>query len=177
MAGRKPKNQEFLRTLREALATNGQGLAKAIGKKTTNVSQYLSGAKRPGDLVIHSAVAHLSEWRVRPVYQVEKIPDRISDLPNGGGIYALYDSGGNLLYLGQAKNLRTEVSQTLNRRTNFPVRRAPNLSKKSKPKYKFLASYLSVYEVPSTRLRHNLEALLLRVFPNQSHNNKLGTFR
>lgn len=36
---------------------------------------------------------------------------------------------------------------------------------------------LSIYEVPSRRLRHNLEALLLRVFANESHNNELGKFR
>jgi excinuclease UvrABC nuclease subunit len=98
-------------------------------------------------------------------------------MPKHGGIYALYDSAGGLLYVGQATNLRVEVRQTLNRAVNFPVRMGPNLSKKRHPKFKSVTHRLSIYVVPSKRLRHNLEALLLRVFANESHNNKLGTFR
>jgi hypothetical protein len=81
-----------------------------------------------------------------------------------------------VLYVGQALNLRAEIGQTLGRETNFPVRLGPRLTKKAHRTYRSLTHFLSIYEVPSKRLRHNLEALLLRTFPNQSHNNKLGKF-
>lgn len=177
MAGRLPKYREFLHTLGDVLDLKGSAFAKAIGKQPTNVSQYMSGNKAVGRKTLASAVRHVGEWHVNAIQEVKPVPKKLTDLPTTPGVYALYDSSASLIYLGQALNLRTEVRQTLNRKANFPVRRGPKLSLKAKPKYKELAIFLSAYEVPSARLRHNLEALLLRVFPNQSHNNKLGKFR
>jgi excinuclease UvrABC nuclease subunit len=122
------------------------------------------------------AVAHLAEWRVFPHAEVHPIPSSLTSIPATAGVYALYDSSRTAIYVGQTKNLRAELQQTLGRKSNFVVRSGPRLSEKNKPKYSDLARYYSAYEVPSARLRHNLEALLLRVFPNQSHNNKLGEF-
>ena len=48
---------------------------------------------------------------------------------------------------------------------------------KIKPRIKDLARYLSMYEIENARLRHNIEALLLRVFINQTHNSNIGKFR
>ncbi len=175
--GRKPTYQEFLNTLQEVTGLTTAQLAKACGKKPTNLGQYLSGAKAPGKAAVVGAIRQLSEWRVTPLQEVRRLPESWTSLPEGSGIYSLYDSGGNVLYVGQALNLRAEIKQTLGRNANFPVRLGPQLSKKAHPKYRDLASFYSAYVVPSARLRHNLEALLLRTFPNQSHNNKLGRFR
>lgn len=177
MAGRKPKNQDFLQTLRDALRTDAKGLAKAIGKRHSNVTAYLNGKKKAGPTVIRSAVEHLARWDVTAHAEVEPTPANLNELPTDPGIYALYDSAGCAIYVGQATNLRTEVRQTLGRAANFPVRLSPDLSKKKKPKFGAITTRLSVYVVPSKRLRHNLEALLLRVFANETHNNKLGQFR
>jgi hypothetical protein len=177
MAGRLPKYREFLATLGDILELQGAALAKALGKQPANLSQYQSGAKKVGPRTLRSGLYRLGEWQVTVVQEVRPIPKPLTSLPTRPGIYALYDSSGTLLYAGQAANLRREIAQTLTRKTNFPVRLGPKLSAKSKPRYKVLASFLTAYEVPSDRLRHNLEALLLRMFPNQSHNNKLGTFR
>jgi hypothetical protein len=177
VAGRLPKYREFLHTLQDVLGLQGAALAKAIGKQHTNVSQYLSGTKKVGPETLKSALYRLGEWRVDAIQEVRPILQTLSTLSTNPGIYVLYDSSGNVLYAGQATNLRSEIRQTLNRKTNFPVRMGPGLSKKGYPKYGAVAQYLSAYAVPSPRLRHNLEALLLRVFPNQSHNNKLGKFR
>ncbi len=176
--GRKGKYREFLHTLKEVTGLSTANLAKACGKKVTNLSQYLSGAKQPGKRAIASALRHMSEWNV--VAHAEVLPCPPSpwtSVPSAPGVYALYDSSRSVIYVGQASNLRAELQQTLGRKTNFPVRSGPTLSKKTHPTYRKLAAYFSVYEVPSARLRHNLEALLLRVFPNQAHNNKLGKFR
>lgn len=174
---RKTKYQEFFRTLREVTGLTTAQLAKACGKRATNVGQYISGDKSPGKSATATAMRNLADWRVQPFQEVAKVPDSWNAVPEESGIYALYDSGGNLLYVGQALRLRTEIKQTLGRKTNFPVRQGPSLSKKAHPKYRDLAAFYSAYVVPSKRLRHNLEALLLRMFPNQSHNNKLGTFQ
>jgi len=177
VAGRRSKYGEFLHTLSEVVELDGAPFAKAIGKKHTNVSQYLSGSKKVGPRTLRSAVYHLGEWEVKPILEVQPKPANLAGIPQTPGIYALYDSSASILYVGQATRLRTEISQTLNRKTNFPVRAGPQLTKKHHPKFKDITARISAYEVASPRLRHNLEALLLRIFPNQSHNNKLGKFR
>ncbi len=166
-----------MHTLRDVIELEGAAFARAIGKKYTNVSQYLSGSKDVGPRTLRSAVYHLGEWEVTPILEVAARPSTLSALPQTPGIYALYDSSASILYVGQATRLRAEITQTLNRATNFPVRSGPKLAKKAHPKYKDITTRISAYEVPSARLRHNLEALLLRIFPNQSHNNKLGAFK
>lgn len=126
---------------------------------------------------VKTAMRHAFEWEVTPVVELKAVSDHASRLPQLPGIYALYDSSGSAIYVGQATNLKQEVGQTLQRLMTFPVRLGnPNLSKKERRKYKEVATYLSAYAVPSPRMRHNLEALLLRSFPNQSHNNKMGNF-
>lgn len=176
MAGRRPKYQEFLHTLKEIVELEEGEFAKAIGKKYTNVSQYLSGSKKVGPRTLKTGLYRLGEWNVKPLFQVDPKPS-LKEIPQTPSIYALYDSSASIVYVGQATRLRAEISQALNRRTNFPVRAGPHLAKKHRPKYKDISTRISAYEVPSQRLRHNLEALSLRLFPNQSHNNKLGKFK
>src|SRR5260370_42457830 len=64
MAGRKPKYQEFLQTLQEVTGTNVTALSKLLGKKQSNVSDYLAGRKRVHKGAIRSGLRHLSEWSV-----------------------------------------------------------------------------------------------------------------
>ncbi len=175
--GRNAKYVEFLNNLQEIMGVDKSDFARALDKQHTNVMQYLNGQKEPGRRVVQTAIRQLSEWHVEPVFEVEAKPEPLSSITQQPGIYALYDSAGNTLYAGQATNLRAEIAQTMNRKVNFTIRLGPNLSKKANPKFKDVTTRVSVYVVESNRLRHNLEALLLRVFPNHSHNNKLGTFR
>jgi len=159
------------------LELNGAEFAGRIGKKTPNVHAYMSGKKSPGKKVLLSALRHAFEWDVTPVAEVEPVGNVVKSFPTNPGVYCLYDSSGSAIYTGQATNLKQEMSLALQRKMNFPVRLGPSLSKKAHPKYKVVATYIAAYEVPSRRVRHNLEALLLRAFPNQSHNNKLGRFQ
>jgi hypothetical protein len=175
--GRKSKTIEFLETLSDLLEAKGDALASTLGKQPANMSAYLSGNKKPGNSVLLTSVRHAFEWQVVAICEVQPIKGHASRLPATPGIYCLYDSSGSAIYVGQAKSLKAEVAQTLNRKTNFPVRLGPKLAKKEKRKYREVATYLSAYDVPSLRMRHNLEALLLRAFPKQSHNNKMGNFR
>jgi len=176
--GRKSKYREFLEVLKDFSGLDLSEFAKACDMQYTNMTQYLGGSKKVGRRAAASALAHFREsWNVETFMEGELIPESLRELPVDPGVYVLYDSGGNVLYLGQAKNLQTEVRQALNRPANFAVRRGPKIALKTKPKYGALAERMSAYVVKSPKLRHNLEALLLRAFPNQSHNNKMGNFR
>ncbi len=176
--GRKSREVEFIQSLSEIVGLKGRAFAEKLGKQPANVANYVSGKLVPGRHVLQTALRHAFEWEVKSLFEVQPINDCANALPLSPGIYCLYDSSGSVIYVGQATNLRQEVAQALQRPMNFPVRLGlPTLSLKEHRKYKVVAEYLSAYAVPSSRMRHNLEALLLRVFPNQSHNNKMGIFK
>lgn len=176
--GRKSKNVDFMNTLKRVFEHDDvSSFAKACGKKTPNMRCYLRGTLQPGDSVLRSAVTHLGEWSVRSLSELQRIPSSIKSLPTDPGLYILFDSGGQVLYLGKATNLRAEVRQTLNRSVPVSIRFAPHLQNNSYPKLKALATHMSLYVVRSPRLRHNLEALLLRTFANQTHNQNFGRFK
>jgi hypothetical protein len=178
VSGRNPKYQEFLQTLSDVTGLTGAAFARACGKAPTNMSSYLRGSKRVTQNTARSAIANLRDvWRVTPVLEVEPIPRPLTGLTTQPGIYVLYGSSGDVLYVGQATNLRTEVAQTLNRRVNFTLRRGPRISVKAHPRYREVAVRMTAYIVEPPKLRHNLEALLLRVYLNEAHNNKMGVFR
>ena len=149
--------------------------AQACGKTHANMSGYLSGALVPGKRVIKSAVEHLYEWNVRPLMEIEPVPANLNTLPTEAGIYVFYDSGGNVVYIGKATNFRAEVRQTLGRKIPVAIRIGPTLEKE-RPKMKDLVEMMSLYRISSSRLRHNLESLLLRIFANQTHNSNIGKF-
>ena len=105
--------------------------------------------------------------------EIERIPENLNELPETSGLYILYDSAGNVLYIGKATNFRAEVKQSLGRRLPVALRFGPELKKK-RPFLSDVASRLSLYEIPSARLRHNIEALFLRAAANQTHNTNIG---
>ena len=138
------------------------------------MSDYLNGRKHPKNVTLKKCVQNLYEWQIRPEREVQKIPERLQELPVSGGVYILYDAAGKVLYVGQAGNLQQEIRQTL-RRVKVSRRLPPEWDKKTSL-IKEVARYLSVYEVESKRLRHNVEAPLLRVFINHTHNENTGKF-
>jgi len=176
-AGRKHASVEYFGTLKRLSRIHtSEGFARACGKKSANVSAYLSGKKVPRDSALRSATSHLFEWNLQPILEIAPCPTNLAELPSEGGLYILYDSAGEVIYVGKASSLQAEIRQTLKRKLNFPVRLAPVL-KKVAPTFGTIVTRVSVYSVPSSRLRHNLEALLQRVFPNQLHNANVGSFK
>lgn len=170
---RQSKNVEFLQTLQRLTGLNQTAFAKACGKKASNMNRYLSGSFQPGKKVLTSCVRHVFEWAVQPRMEIQLIPENLNELPTTSGLYILYDSAGNILYVGKATNFRTEVRQTLGRRLPVALRFGPKLNKK-KPYLRDVAFRLSLYEIPSARLRHNIEAMFLRAVANQTHNSNIG---
>jgi hypothetical protein len=174
--GRPASEVEFLRLLRELEGYSQiAAFAKACGKAVPNMSNYLQGKVRPGRKVLRSCLQQLHEWSVQPLLEIAPMP-KLSELPGAPGIYVLYDSGGNILYLGKAANLQGEVRQTLDRKIPRSIRFGPTMNK-SQPKLSTLATHLSLYSVPSDRLRHNVEAMLLRIVANHTHNTNTGKFK
>lgn len=174
---RNARNVEYLTTLRELSGIQKvSSFSKACGKANPNMVNYLAGNPIPGKNVLRSCTENLFGWGVVPLMEVQPVPDNLNTLPADPGIYIIYDSGAQVLYVGKATNFRSEVRQTLGRSIPVGLRFGPNL-KKRQPKMRDLASHLSLYAIPSARLRHNVEVLLLRVFANQTHNSNIGNFK
>jgi transcriptional regulator with XRE-family HTH domain len=171
--GRPSKEVEFLRTLRWLRGLNQTKFAKACGKKPSNMSKYLAGQLQPSKKVLTSCVRNVFEWAVEPLKEIQPVPKNLNDLPKKSGMYILYDSAGGILYIGKATNFRAEIKQTLARRLPEPLRFGPKLTKR-RPYLREVASRLSLYEILSARLRHNVEAMFLRAVANQTHNSNIG---
>jgi len=177
MAGRNAKNVEFLGLLKDLTGHDGlTAFSNACGRQKSNMSRYLSGGLVPGNAVLKSCLDHIFGSQVVPLCEIHVIPKKKADLPEDSGIYVIYGSAGNVLYIGKAKSFRLEVWQTLDRSIPVPIRFGPSLKKK-RPRIRTLATHLSMYRVANPRLRHNLEAMFLRVFVNQTHNSNIGTFK
>jgi hypothetical protein len=146
--------------------------SKRCGVKQPNVSLY---KKKLGPRALLRACENYYGWPVIPLREIEEFDGDCSQLPTAGGIYVFYDSAGNVVYLGKATNLKTEVKQTYKRTSSFPTRFGPDL-KKTKHTFGAVTKFLSLYQIDNPRIRKNFEAFLLRVVPNQTHNHNLGQF-
>ena len=171
--GRQSRNVEFLQTLQGLMGLNQAEFAKACGQHPANMNTYLTGRLQPGKKVLTSCVRHAFEWEVQTCMEIVLIAEHLNSLPETAGLYILYDSAGSILYVGKATNFRTEVKQTLGRRLPVALRFGPKLSKE-KPYLRDVAFRLSLYEIKSDRLRHNIEVMFLRAVANQTHNINIG---
>lgn len=173
---RQPVNVEFFNMLKDlgGFSTNAE-MARACELHQVQVSNYLSGALVPQRRVLRRSIHNLVAWDVTSLTEKSPLPTRRRDIPPVPGLYVLFDSGGNVLYLGKATDLRSEVYQTLRRRVARDMRFGPNLHK-SRPTFRSLSHSISLYQINSARSRSNFEALMLRIFSNQTHNTNIGHF-
>ena len=169
---RHSKYREFLSTLYEISgAANHSHFARMCGKAQSQISSRMNGATVTSKFV-QSCAAHMYGWDVTANMEIMPFP-AFADIPKTSGIYVLYDSGGNILYVGKATNFRDEVRQTCRREIPVGIRLGPKLKKKN-PKIRDLTHYISLYEISSARVRHNFESILLRIVANQTHNSNIG---
>ena len=152
-----------------------------ILKNSNKMIPHLTGQawslykKRIGPRALLRACENYYGWPVWPLQEITEFNGDFATVPTTAGIYVFYDSSGNVIYLGKAKNLRSEVRQTYKRRSTFHTRSGPNM-KKVHCTFGSMTKCLSLYRIDNARIRKNFEAFLLRVFPNQSHNHNLGKF-
>ena len=160
----------------QLLIRNSGLCASAFAKRSkvqaSNMSLY---KKRIGPRALLRACENYYGWPVWPLQEITEFNGDFATVPTTAGIYVFYDSSGNVIYLGKAKNLRSEVRQTYKRRSTFHIRSGPNM-KKVHCTFGSMTKCLSLYRIDNARIRKNFEAFLLRVFPNQSHNHNLGKF-
>ena len=181
MPNRNSKNVEFINKLRDLLpVTSTREFAFLCGKQETNISAYLNGSITPGDRVLRSCLDNIIHcWRIEPEREIQPIKEA-KPMPDSSGVYVLYDSGGHVLYIGKAKNLKTEVNQTLRKLVppsdRVGLRFGPDLKKKKRT-LRNLVHYVSLYRIGNADFRHNVEALLLRIFANQTYNSSIGKLR
>jgi hypothetical protein len=170
------KYAETLTVLRETIGADltTQKFSHLVGQHPGNVSRYLNGQVVPKKGVISSMLKHYASQMVfLPLVEREPIPDNRGNIPVGGGIYCLYGSAFNLLYVGKATNFRLEIKQTLGRRlTRMP--RGKKMTTMHNLKY--LATHYSLYSVSSGHLRKRIEAFLLRVTNGSTYNTNVGHF-
>ena len=175
MLGRKPINVEFINKLRNLVgARSVREFALMCGKAEGNMSTYLSGSVRPGDRVLRSCLSNIARASIAWQAERECKPLGRSRLPAVAGVYVLYDSGGQVVYIGKASDFSVEVNVALNKMTTLRV--GPNLARRS-IKLKEIATNVSLYVIEDPATRHNVEALLLRVFANQTHNVNIGKIK
>jgi len=102
-------------------------------------------------------------------------PPRHADLPNEPGIYALFDSAMRLIYYGKATSLYAEVRQTLSRHVSDvkPWTGTRDLT------FGEVAVYLSAFTIArgDATFRHDIEALGLRLFVNNTFNKNSASFK
>ena len=165
---RQPANVEFIQKLK-ALSGHrtNSSFAAACGKQLSNINSYLTNATVPGEKVLKDCLESLFGWQVKVISEIKPLQKPHSKMTDEPGIYALYDHNFELLYIGQATNLRNEVSQTLNRAI-------PGLVEH---KIKSRVHYCSLYAIKNTKVRHNIETLLIRILGHQTYNTNVEKFK
>lgn len=147
--------------------------AHITGYKSAQINAWMSGSLRPQKATLQYILqrAFVPEFRVICEYarfdhtsavqtQLKKI---LGEHTGDPGIYAFYDSLGNLVYLGKATKLLAEMNSALNRTVTitFPkgVRQPPETRKE-------VVRFVSAYDVGVTEWgdypRH-VESLILRI--------------
>ena len=163
-----------IRVLEDCLlnATISRIFREPLGDDT----RFEGKAKKLRNKVWNDVLINLFEQEIQSLQEVEPIPENQRELPESGGAYILYDSAANVLYIGKATSFKAEVWQTLDRNIPVEMRFGPDM-RRFNPTIRDLASYMSLYQIDNERFRHNIEALLIRVFINQTHNRNIGKFK
>jgi hypothetical protein len=168
-------NVIFFRILEQLSGINNRAaFATACGQKRQNTSAYLRGSKIPKKRVLLKSLVALFGWRVTMLAEIAPLPSTIGQLPKKPGVYVLYDSGLNVVYIGKATFFHREVQQTLRRRIPVSLRSGVQL-KKNRPILGSIVTMHSLYQIDDPTIRNKFESLLLRVFSNQTYNSNVGT--
>jgi hypothetical protein len=151
--------------------------SKRCGRKQQNITAYLNKSKPLEPKTLNNCLENFYGWPVIAHRELAPFNGDFSDFPEVPGIYIFYNSEGNVVYFGKATNLRTRAKSSYNSKSPFSIRLGPNLNCKQKCKKGDFVKFVSLYEIKNENIRHNFEAFLLHVFPNQSHNNNSGYFK
>lgn len=180
--------------------TNKNQLATKLGVSWPKI-QYWEN-KKPTNIIVRNIVRSVRNSAVknsvRPILEFHKLhhdhghkddtlrkkidnKDVCEKLKQTKGIYSFYDSNGRIIYVGKTEknSLMTEMSQAYGKvRTNY-TRKLLGSGKKLKVhklRIEDTADFVSAYEVDPFAIG-NMEALLIRMIPNDIVNTKTENFR
>lgn len=147
-------------------------LADATGYSITQIRAWVNGTA-PQNKALHRicSIAFAPSFKVvvefLKVNNGESIHTQLTKSLGGhgqnSGIYAFYDARAQLLYIGKARKLRTEINLALNRK--FPLS-FPIGTKKEDVRVCDLVKYVSAYEVEyidGLDYAKHIESLILRI--------------
>ncbi len=199
-SGQKTTTAELLAAVRDIYGVRSQAdIASTFKVSQPTVGNWQAGRTYPHKSKIQNLLQHRARLRVNnftEMYPIEPCRRGAGWLIDGDtqvraqwrdemegmkGIYVFYDSGGSVTYVGKTNTcMFTEVEQRL--KAKLPSSRYHYYLEKGGGQGKHLvqgevARMISVYEVLDPDAIHNLEALLLRVFPNDHLNKNLGKFK
>lgn len=177
-------------------AVSQERVARAIGVTQPTISNWKNGGepnKTNLKRLLEFFRAHDAATLVRPLLEFQPIEPirsknewRFSSDPNTvrqlkerldhrRGIYVLYDSSGHAVYLGKTESsLYAEAKQRLKASPNRAVYKPV---KSSKPQIGEVVRFLSAFEVANLAAIRNIEAFMLRAFPNDIRNKNRGEFK
>lgn len=159
--------------VQEYYAGNIEKVSSVSGFTKTQINSWLSGNRKPQKSTVEYLIqcAFVPEFKVIAEF-VEFDPDKaiqtqlktmLGEHANDPGIYAFYDSMGNLIYLGKATKLIAEITSAINRTVHiaFPkgVKSAPRIRTQ-------IVKYLSAYDVGTVKWNDfpkHVESLILRI--------------
>ncbi len=170
---------EYLKRLVEWSGGDAE-FCKAANVWQSNLSAYREGVKslswkwlhRKTAMVLGLPPAFIPICEGKPV--IGKTLS-VSDLEDCSGLYALFDSTMEVIYVGKAAKLRTEVNQTLKR----PIAEMRPWDGKKEVRFLDVTCFLSAYRIErgDAHFRHDVEALILRLFINNTYNKNKGRFK
>ena len=147
--------------------------ARISGYSKAQVDAWLSGKREPQKITIQyilqrifipefKVIAEFAEFDPQAALQTQ-LKKLLGQHTQDPGIYAFYDSMGNLIYLGKATRLIAEITAAINRTVHiaFPkgVKNAPKVRTQ-------IVRYISAYDVGTVKWNDfpkHVEALILRI--------------
>ncbi|MCU6435701.1 hypothetical protein LPB67_18135 [Undibacterium sp. Jales W-56] len=150
-----------------------ENAADRSGYTKNQINQWLHGTREPRKSTIEYLIqcAFVPEFKVIVEFAEfdsgkaiqTQLKSMLGEHANDPGIYAFYDSMGNLIYLGKATKLVPEIFSAINRSVHIAFPKGI----KSAPKFRTkIVKYISAYDVGAVKWNDfpkHVESLILRI--------------
>ena len=147
--------------------------AEVSGYTQTQISGWLSGKRNPQKNTIEyliqcafipefKVIAEFAEFDNQKALQTQ-LKTILGEHTQDPGIYAFYDSMGNLLYLGKATKLIAEITSAINRGVDITFPKGVKKTPKTRTE---IVKYISAYDVGAVKwsdFPKHVESLILRI--------------
>ena len=147
--------------------------AEISGYTQAQIAGWLSGKRIPQKNTIEYLIqcAFIPEFKVIAEFaefdKQKALQTQLKTILGGHvedpGIYAFYDSLGNLIYLGKAKKLLPEITSAINRKIHIAFPKGVNSTPKTRTE---IVKYISAYDVGAVKWNDfpkHVESLILRI--------------